>query len=56
MPKKLTQTEKLQLIYAYYILQKEYEEYWVKNVWGFNHLMRDFLLEGHRHHPLGWFG
>ena len=28
--------------------QQEYEEYWVRNSWGFGDKMRDYLLEGFR--------
>ena len=34
--------------------QKEYEEYWVSNVWGFGDRMRDYLLEGHRRMKMNW--
>ena len=28
--------------------QQEYEEYWVRNSWGFGDKMRDYLFEGWR--------
>lgn len=28
--------------------QEEYDNYWVKNAWGFGDRMRDYLLEGRR--------
>lgn len=28
--------------------QQEYENYWVRNSWGFGDRMRDYLLEGPR--------
>lgn len=28
--------------------QEVYEDYWVKNIWGFGDKMRDYLLEGNR--------
>ena len=42
--------------YMYYRLwleQQEYEEYWVRNSWGFGDKMRDYLLEGNRRIPYG---
>ena len=33
---------------AYLKAQQEYDEYWVKNIWGFGDKMRDYLLEGRR--------
>lgn len=40
-------------IIPFWIMQQEYEEYWVRNVWGFGDKMRDYLLEGKRRMPLG---
>lgn len=31
-----------------YAQQEVYEEYWVKNAWGFGDKMRDYLMEGMR--------
>ena len=44
---------KFMLIQAYREAQTIYDEYWVKNVWGFGDKMRDYLLEGRRRMPLG---
>ena len=34
--------------------QDIYEEYWVRNIWGFGDKMRDYLLEGHRKMRMNW--
>ena len=31
--------------------QEEYENYWVRNSWGFGNRMRDYMLEGLRRIP-----
>ena len=54
MPRKLEPWMKMVLIEAYRDEQRLYEEYWVKNIWGFGDKMRDYLLEGRRKMRMNW--
>ena len=54
MPRHLDSWMKMVLIESYRDEQRRYEEYWIKNIWGFNNRMRDYLLEGHRRMKMNW--